>query len=160
MESVAVMNSELLNNIPAELRDQKLWLKSKDKKAQGFWKTDADKETHCRTLAQLVAKPDVVEVQRLIVKDEPYIYIDLDKCRNAETGETEPWALKLIEDFDTYTEYSRSKTGYHLVCRGSLTEDDWGHGPPTQIEIKSGNTKNLLNVWTGDLIDDFLYRTI
>jgi hypothetical protein len=160
MESVAVMNSELLNNIPAELRDQKLWLKSKDKKAQGFWKTDADKETHCRTLAQLVAKPDVVEVQRLIVKDEPYIYIDLDKCRDAETGETEPWALKLIEDFDTYTEYSRSKTGYHLVCRGSLTEDDWGHGPPTQIEIKSGNTKNLLNVWTGDLIDDFLYRTI
>ena len=31
----------------------------------------------------------------VIVK--PYVGIDLDKCRNPETGEIEPWALEIIQ---------------------------------------------------------------
>lgn len=148
------MNSELLKNIPTELRNQKLWLKSKDKHPFGKYKTAEDKAANCCSLDQLVAKPDVAEVQRLIMKDEPYIYIDLDHVRDAETGETQQWAAKLIEDFDTYTELSRSKTGYHLICRGSL-DSDFLLGPPSQVEIKSGNVQNRLMALTGDIIDDF-----
>jgi hypothetical protein len=42
--------------------------------------------------------------------------VDLDKCRSAETGEIEPWAADIIEQFPgTYMEISASKTGIHIL---------------------------------------------
>lgn len=103
------MSADLLKNIPDELRTPKLWLKStKDKKPAQTFKTAADKEAHCRTLDHLIAKPDVALVQRIVMKDEHFIYIDLDHVRNVETDETEPWALQLIETLNSYTERSLS----------------------------------------------------
>ena len=52
--------------------------------------------------------------------DDPYCGIDLDKCRNAETGEIEPWAQEIIDAFDSYTEISPSGTGVHIIIRGKL----------------------------------------
>src|SRR4051794_22911869 len=40
--------------------------------------------------------------------------IDLDKCRDPETGAIEPWALRIIELFDSYTEVSPSGTGVKI----------------------------------------------
>ncbi len=37
--------------------------------------------------------------------------IDLDSCRDSATGSIEAWALEVIEQFDSYTEISPSKTG-------------------------------------------------
>lgn len=42
--------------------------------------------------------------------------IDLDACVN--DGEPEPWALEVISQFDSYTEYSPSGNGIHIYCRG------------------------------------------
>jgi hypothetical protein len=50
----------------------------------------------------------------------PYVGVDLDKCRNAETGATQPWALEVIKMLDSYTELSPSKTGYHILLKGVL----------------------------------------
>lgn len=44
--------------------------------------------------------------------------IDLDGCRNPETGEMAPWARHIIEKFSTYAEVSPSKTGVKLFCIG------------------------------------------
>jgi len=54
---------------------------------------------------------------------DPYIGIDLDKCRNPDTGVIEPWALAIVEAFGTYTEPSPSETGLHLIARGIIPGD-------------------------------------
>lgn len=49
-----------------------------------------------------------------------YVGIDLDNCRDAETGEVEEWARKIIDELDSYTELSQSGRGYHCIVKGEL----------------------------------------
>ncbi len=46
--------------------------------------------------------------------------VDLDHCRNPETGELEPWAADVIAHLDSYTEASPSGTGVHIIIQGAL----------------------------------------
>ena len=50
----------------------------------------------------------------------PYTGIDLDHCRDSETGDIEPWAEEIVDSIDSYTEISPSGTGLHLIVRGTL----------------------------------------
>jgi putative DNA primase/helicase len=50
---------------------------------------------------------------------DPYVGIDLDDCRNPETGEIAPWAKKILERVqEAYTEVSPSGTGIHIIFEG------------------------------------------
>jgi hypothetical protein len=40
--------------------------------------------------------------------------IDLDRCRNLETGVIADWALEIVEYFNSYTELSPSRTGLKI----------------------------------------------
>jgi KaiC/GvpD/RAD55 family RecA-like ATPase len=51
--------------------------------------------------------------------DDPYTGIDLDGCRNPETGIVLPWAKEIILQLATYAEVSPSKTGVKLWVRGN-----------------------------------------
>jgi putative DNA primase/helicase len=42
-------------------------------------------------------------------------FLDLDHVRNPETGEITPWALRVIETVNSYTEISPSGTGIHIL---------------------------------------------
>jgi len=46
--------------------------------------------------------------------------VDLDDCRNPETGEAAPWAEKILRDFNSYAEVSPSGTGIKIFCKGRL----------------------------------------
>lgn len=48
--------------------------------------------------------------------------VDLDHCRDAETGVIEPWAVEIIRKLNGYTELSPSGTGVHVIVRGKLPE--------------------------------------
>ena len=50
----------------------------------------------------------------------PYVGIDLDKCRNNETGQIEQWARDIISELNSYTELSPSETGVHILVQGEL----------------------------------------
>ena len=52
--------------------------------------------------------------------DDPYVGVDLDKCRNPDTGEIDPEAREAADALNSYTEISPSGTGLHVICRGSL----------------------------------------
>lgn len=52
--------------------------------------------------------------------DNPYFGIDLDQCRNPETGVIEAWARAIVERFNTYTEITPSGTGLHIIGKGML----------------------------------------
>jgi len=49
-----------------------------------------------------------------------YTGIDLDKCRDATTGALQPWAQRLVERFNSYTEISQSGTGVHVIVKATL----------------------------------------
>ena len=51
---------------------------------------------------------------------DPYAGVDLDGCRDPETGEIEPWASEIIGCLDSYTEVSPSGKGVHVIVRGKL----------------------------------------
>lgn len=51
---------------------------------------------------------------------DPYTFVDLDHCRNPETGIVEEWAQKIIDQLDGYTEVSFSGDGFHILVRGKL----------------------------------------
>jgi hypothetical protein len=45
--------------------------------------------------------------------------VDLDCCRNPETGEVAPWARQILDAFRTYAEVSPSRTGIKLFAFGA-----------------------------------------
>jgi len=52
--------------------------------------------------------------------NDPFTGIDLDKCRNLESAEIEPWALEIVGHLNSYTEVSPSGTGLHIWIKGDL----------------------------------------
>ncbi len=79
---------------------------------------------------------------------DPYTGVDLDKCRNLETGEIDPWALEIVRQLNSYTEISPSGTGLHIILKASV--------PP------GGNRKGHVEMYdsaryftmTGDHLED------
>jgi putative DNA primase/helicase len=54
---------------------------------------------------------------------DPYVGIDLDDCRDPETGEISSWAQRIINSVaDSYVEASPSGTGVHIVFEGSIKD--------------------------------------
>jgi putative DNA primase/helicase len=70
----------------------------------------------------------------VFTEDDPFAGIDIDKCRNAETGEIEPWAWKIVAAFDSYTEVSPSGTGLHVFVKATLPGPNNRKGPLEMYE--------------------------
>ena len=68
--------------------------------------------------------------------DITIVGIDLDKCRDSDTGEIEEWAQKIIDTVSSYTEISPSGTGVHILVGGEL--------PP------GGNRKGHVEMYDSD----------
>ncbi len=65
-------------------------------------------------------------------EDDPYAGIDLDGCRDPETGEIAPWALEIVARMNSFTELSPSGGGLHIFVEGKLP----GNGINTErVEI-------------------------
>ncbi|AOQ23828.1 hypothetical protein MTAT_14130 [Moorella thermoacetica] len=52
-----------------------------------------------------------------LTENDPYAGIDLDNCRNAETGKIEGWAMKIVEKINSYAETSPSGTGLRIIVK-------------------------------------------
>lgn len=50
--------------------------------------------------------------------DTPIVGIDLDDCRDPDTGEIADWAKNIIDQLSSYTEVSPSGTGVHILVKG------------------------------------------
>jgi primase-polymerase (primpol)-like protein len=49
-----------------------------------------------------------------LTADMGIVGIDLDKCRDPETGEVDDWAMLIVYELDTYTQISPTGTGLRL----------------------------------------------
>jgi hypothetical protein len=70
-----------------------------------------------------------------------FTVIDLDHCRDPETGKIAPWAWKIIRFLNSYAEISVSGDGIHIIVSGKLPPgrrsiyvDHWLHGMRGKIE--------------------------
>ncbi|AXR76146.1 phage NrS-1 polymerase family protein [Natrarchaeobaculum sulfurireducens] len=59
---------------------------------------------------------------------DPLVGVDLDDCRDPETGEPLEPAPSIIEQLDSFTEVSPSGTGYHVILEGDLPDGRNRHG--------------------------------
>jgi hypothetical protein len=55
----------------------------------------------------------------VLTEDVGIVGVDLDHCRNPDTGQIEPWAQEIIDELRSYTEVSPSATGIRIVVRGT-----------------------------------------
>lgn len=53
-----------------------------------------------------------------VLPGEGVLGVDLDKCRDPETGAVESWAQEIVDRIDSYTETSPSGTGLRVFVRG------------------------------------------
>jgi len=128
------MNTE---NIPQELKAYDQWVvwkwetrKGKPTKplynvVTGKNASHSDPETW-GTFKQAVAAYETPDsgfdgIGFVFAEEDPFCGIDLDKCRDLVSGNIEPWALKLIKEFDSYTEISPSGTGLKIFIKGHLS---------------------------------------
>ncbi|MGE6577402.1 DUF3987 domain-containing protein [Paenibacillus xylanexedens] len=56
----------------------------------------------------------------VFIENGGYTGIDLDDCVNPETGEIQEWAQEIINELKSYTEYSVSGSGFHMIVKGKL----------------------------------------
>jgi putative DNA primase/helicase len=54
---------------------------------------------------------------------DPFAGVDLDHCRDAQTGEVAPWAAEIIAELGGYAEVSPSGTGVKVWTRGKVRGD-------------------------------------
>lgn len=51
---------------------------------------------------------------------DPFVGVDLDNCRDEQSGDVEPWAAEIVCRLASYTEVSPSGTGVKVFLRGTL----------------------------------------
>ena len=75
--------------------------------------------------------------------------IDLDKCRDPDTGTIAEWATAIIERINSYTEVSPSGTGIRIICKGELPAGARRKGP---VEMYDESSPRYLTI-TGHHIE-------
>lgn len=81
-------------------------------------------------------------------EDDPYTGIDLDDCRNPDTGELDTDTAAHIEVLATYTEASPSGEGIHAIARATLPD---GRRRSGNVEMYD---RNRYFTFTGHRIED------
>jgi hypothetical protein len=89
------------------------------------------------TLAEALAAynaEDYSGIGFVFTTNDNFAGIDLDKCRNPETGEVEPWAREIMQRVGGWWEISPSGTGLHAIVEMSAPLPKPGSKKP-HIEI-------------------------
>ncbi|GAB3686560.1 hypothetical protein GCM10028857_18790 [Salinarchaeum chitinilyticum] len=84
----------------------------------------------------------------VFTEDDPLVGVDLDDCRNPETGAIDAEARDVIRRLDSYTEVSPSGTGFHVLLEGELPD-----GRNRRGSIECYDRARYFTV-TGDVVAD------
>lgn len=87
---------------------------------------------------------------------EPYAMIDIDHC--VENGKLSPMAQEIVELMDSYTEYSPSGTGIHIIVKVDKFKFDvtkyYINNRKLGLEVYVAGATNKYLTITGDVIRD------
>ena len=136
--------SVAVENIPEELRRRPQWVcwryeERGDKRtkvpviAGGVGRASTADVTTWRTFEEVLRALETgryAGVGFVFSDADPFAGIDLDNCRNPETGRIAPWAQEILNDADGgYAEISPSGTGVHIIVEGTVRGGGMRKGP-------------------------------
>ena len=125
----------LIENIADDLKNRKQWVAWKSVQAGDKTKklpinvndgsaADVNKPDTWGTFGQAYKyheeADDTSGIGFVFTDDDYFVGIDLDHCRDAETGRFKEEFVKIIEAVGSYTEYSPSGDGVHIIAEGIL----------------------------------------
>ncbi|OAQ51520.1 hypothetical protein HTG_19120 [Natrinema mahii] len=148
--------------LPADLRDRDQWVCWKEEPrdgkptkipvtpGSGAFASSTDPETWAsfETALEYADTRNADGIGFVFTDDDPIVGVDLDDCRNPESGDVDDTALDIIERLDSYTEISPSGTGFHVLIEGELPD---GRNRRGSIELY--DTARFFTV-TGDRLED------
>ena len=130
-----INDSIQFNNIPDDLKDHDHWLCWKEEKVKGrkkpskVPKNPISGENLSVTGGTFTFKEASKAFKKklfpftgigFVFDDDDFVGIDLDNCRNVETGEIDSSAMDIVKKLNSYTEISPSGTGLHIFVKGKL----------------------------------------
>ena len=77
---------------------------------------DPDTWSEFHTAIDLVAQRNYAGIG--FVFQPPYVGVDIDHC--VKDGAIAPYALEILKSLNSYSEYSPSGTGIHILCKGEI----------------------------------------
>jgi putative DNA primase/helicase len=116
----------IAENIPEELRQRNQWVVHKDREPYTPNTNRRASSTDLMTWRSFEEATIALDTGQfdgagfVFSSADPYTGIDLDGCRDPETGEIGPEGQEIIDALDGYTEVSPSGTGVHIIVRGKL----------------------------------------
>lgn len=127
-----------LEKVPHDLRELPQWIVWKTVERDGQktklpFQTSgaAAKSNDSKTWATFsqaffaLKRGDYSGVGFMFAAGDPFCGIDLDGCRDPETGKYAEWAREILAKLNSYSEVSPSLTGVKIFCRG---QSPWGAG--------------------------------
>ena len=129
----AIKSNPNWDRVPAELRELPQWVVWKLEARKGqpkptkipyqAWTGDKADSTDAATWATFEAaraaflRGGYSGIGFVFSPADPYAGIDLDGCRNIETGEIAPWAAAILSRLNSYSEVSPSGSGVKIIVR-------------------------------------------
>lgn len=133
IQASTAVNPPIIANIPEQLTERPQWvcwrLEERDDKPTkvpyspiSFERASSTDLMTWATFDEAVAAHTVGAFDGIgfvFSSGDPYTGIDLDDCRDSESGEVAPWAQKIIDEVsEGYVEVSPSGTGIHIILEG------------------------------------------
>ncbi len=142
-------NSAQLGNLPDELKTSSQWVtwaKKAKPSGNGFTKIPMDAKTG--TAASVTdphtwcAYPVAIETYEcrrgdgvgfVLTEHDPFCGVDLDHCRDPQTGHLTPWAGDIVERLNSYTEITPSGEGIRVWVKARLSGTGGNSGNGVEI---------------------------
>ena len=140
IEAISPVDTPITRNIPESLTERPQWvcwrLETRDDKPTKVPYTpgtlrrasSTDLMTWWKPFPEALAayersEPPYDGIGFVFSSADPFVGIDLDDCRNPESGEISPWAQKILGRVqEGYIEASPSGTGIHIIVRGAVRD--------------------------------------
>lgn len=117
--------------------------------------TDPDTWTSYENAAAYAKRSDIAAcgIGFVVGDEDAVIGIDIDDCRDPETGDIDPVVVKFLRESDTYAEVSPSGTGLRIFVLGDVPDDTANEADlPGEAHIEMYWTGRYLTV-TGQHVD-------
>jgi primase-polymerase (primpol)-like protein len=109
--------------------------------------TDPDTWTGIERAFEAVDETNADGVGFVFTDDDPLVGVDLDDCRDTDSGSIDEWARDVVTRLDSYAEVSPSGTGVHVIVEGKLPD-----GRSRSGDVEMYETSRFFTV-TGDHLD-------
>lgn len=98
------------------------------------------------------ASADIDGVGFVATPDDPYTFLDFDDVIDHETGEIDPFVINVLEDLDSYAEWSPSGEGVRVVVTGRLS-DRGGNYLFNNHKLEAYDSKHFLTITENVCLD-------